>query len=279
MPPTPSTEKKGRGKWVALVVIPVVLFAGAGIAIGLLAGGPGNHTVTFIDEDYGNSCSATPVGRGAPVKVTGDNGTQLATGSLNAGTDGSASLTDGSTIPTCTFRAVIQVPANQNTYSFDDNMNSNSVAFTRQQLQGSGWLASITTNQPSNLAGGTPTVPATTAPPVTATVQQGYATAYAALQQAINVWNALPGPFTTAQDDALAAAVTTYSNAISELGATGQTEVDIRSAVAAANTLAGLAGVGETNDAVWTTTSAQLLTAEDAIAADLSPGGSTGTSS
>ncbi len=264
---------------MALVVILVVVLAGAGIAIGLLTGGPGNHTVTFIDEQYGSSCANAQVGPGTPVKVTGDNGTRVATGSLNAGTDGSASLTNGSTIPTCTFRAVIQVPANQNTYSFDDSTNGNAVTFTRHQLQGSGWEASITTNLPSNLANGTPTVPSTTPPPATATVLQGYATADAALQQAINVWNAIPGAVTTAQQDALAAADSTFASAITELGATGQTEVDIRSAVAAANTLAGLAQAGETDDAVWTTTSAQFQTARDNISADLSPGGSTGTSS
>jgi len=146
--PVGTTQRSNRSKWtVGLIVVIVAV----GIVVALVAKRSSTVTVTLQDIAYNTVCADAQTNKdlyaGNTVNVTGDNGTQIARGVLDASTD-STTPSGGSTIDTCTFTAKLSVPSNQQTYSFSSVPGKNVVAFTHKELVNDNWVAGITTGAP-----------------------------------------------------------------------------------------------------------------------------------
>lgn len=117
--------------------------------------GSGSQDLTFTFIDYTGSCntdaSVDGAELGTPVIVTGDAGSQIGQGALGVGTDGTAALGDGTTIPDCTLTAYITVPTNQNAYTVKVGSIS-PVTYAGSTLS-LDWQATLTYNKPSNVIG------------------------------------------------------------------------------------------------------------------------------
>ncbi len=117
--------------------------------------GSGSKDLTFTFIDYSGSCatdaSTNEAQLGTPVIVTGDAGNQIGQGALGVGTDGTATLGDGTTIPYCTLIAYITVPTNQNAYTVKVGSIS-PVTYSGSTIT-LFWQATLTYNKPSNVVG------------------------------------------------------------------------------------------------------------------------------
>ena len=148
-----ARRQKGRG-----FAITGILLGWIGVGL-LVLGIIGNLTSTSTQTlkltviVYSEPCASSFLHPGARVTVAGDSGTHLATTSLDRGTDGSASLTTGTSVPTCTYSASTVVPDNQHGYVFRVGGNA-PLTFSRSEMDGSGWNPGISFDCPNDLQGG-----------------------------------------------------------------------------------------------------------------------------
>lgn len=148
-----SPDRKLLGfpiKWpIAVIVLLLLIGGGTGAGLYLALRGPGMVSLRFVNTEYGSSCSSAGAAFGLfvgkPVVVTGDDGAQVAVGSLDSARAGYYVLPTGATEMTCAFSALIEVADNQNEYVFDDG--GNPIASSRSDLVADGWLVRMSTHE------------------------------------------------------------------------------------------------------------------------------------
>jgi hypothetical protein len=148
-----ARNQKGRGLAIAGIVLGWI---GVGLLILAIIGAvtsTSTQTLRLTVTAYSEPCANSLFNNGATATVAGDNGSQLAAAGLSRGTNGSASLSSGASVPTCTYNASMVVPDNQNSYTFRVGGNS-PITFSRSEMEGSGWNPGITFGCPANLQGG-----------------------------------------------------------------------------------------------------------------------------
>ena len=149
----PLQTRKKRTRWLYVVAGAVLVLVVAVVGTVVLLGSPGHKTVNFSETDFTGTCANSTLARGTTVAISGSNGAQIAAGSLNQGTDSTATLNDGSSIDTCNFSSSFSVPDNQSSYTFKVG-NGNPVTFTHAELVADSWTPGLTHGCPSDLQGG-----------------------------------------------------------------------------------------------------------------------------
>lgn len=134
---------------IAVIVLLLLIGGGTGVGLYLALRGPEMISLRFVNTEYGSSCSSAGAAFGLfvgrPVVVTGDDGAQVAVGSLDSARAGYYVLPTGATEMTCAFSAVIEVAGDQNAYVFDDG--GNPIASSRSDLVADGWLVKMSTHE------------------------------------------------------------------------------------------------------------------------------------
>ncbi len=151
---SPKSMRKRR-LWPFVVGGAVLILVIGGATVAILATSKTSlHQVQFSVTDYQTKCADSSFTDGTTVTVRGDNGSQLAAGSLAKGTDSTASLTDGTSIDLCTLVATMDIPVNQRSYSFTPS-NRPPITYTFSQVSNTyQWQPGETFGCPSNLQGG-----------------------------------------------------------------------------------------------------------------------------
>jgi hypothetical protein len=148
-----ARHQRGNGLSIAGIVLGFVGIALLVLGIIGVVASNGNQTTSLAVIAYRQPCSNSLFDHGTTVIVRGDSGNQLAAASLSGGTDGTANLTDGTQIPTCTFNAPMTLPGDQTSYTFIVGGRT-PITFSRHEMSSSGWRPEITFGCPSNLQGG-----------------------------------------------------------------------------------------------------------------------------
>jgi hypothetical protein len=151
-----SHLRQGEDNPVKKLLKPVPIAVGSLVLVGLLlavilaATGSNNKTMTVSVADYTGTCSQS-VESGASVVVDGNGGNELASGTVDNGTDSTTTGDDGTTIPYCAFTAVLTVPNGQDTYNIIVGI-TNPVSFSLSDLNNDDWNPTIDVDCPSDLS-------------------------------------------------------------------------------------------------------------------------------
>jgi hypothetical protein len=151
-----STSAPQRRIVLVATSVVVAILAAFVVTIGLTR--TSTKLVTLQVVYYGGHCQYLrengSLAEGTVVTVTGDKSSHIAAGALGKGSDGVATLQDGSSSPDCAFTAKFVVPDNQRIYTFTPRGSPGGVSFTNQELTSHKWVVGMSYGCPTNLRGG-----------------------------------------------------------------------------------------------------------------------------